>query len=137
MTNETRIDKWLWAVRLFKTRTLAATACRNSQVKIGDQTVKASRDVRVGDVIRVKVGGVQRTVKVVGFPASRVGSKMVAEFLEDLTPEAEYAKARADAALPRFQWEKGAGRPTKKNRRLWEQFGDAGSDAAGEGETTP
>lgn len=127
MTNETRVDKWLWAVRLFKTRTLAATACRNSQVSIGGQGIKASRDVRVGDVIYVKAGGVQRTVKVLGFPVGRVGAKVVLDYLEDLTPEAEYVRARADAALPRFRWEKGTGRPTKKNRRLWEQFGGAGA----------
>lgn len=123
MSNETRIDKWLWAVRPFKTRTLAAHACRNGQVVIAEQRVKPSRDVRVGDVIAAKAGRVQRTVKVLGIPPSRTSAKLVSEFMEDLTPAAEYEKAREAAALPQFTWLKGAGRPTKKNRRLWEKFG--------------
>jgi ribosome-associated heat shock protein Hsp15 len=123
VNSEARIDKWLWAVRLFKTRTLAANACRNGQVLIGDQRVKASREVRAGDVIAAQAGGVRRTIKVVGFPPGRVGAKLIPHFMEDLTPPAEYEKARQAAAQPQFTWPKGTGRPTKKNRRLWEKFG--------------
>lgn len=123
MGNETRIDKWLWAVRLFKTRSLAANACRDGEVTIGGQRVKPARDVRAGDVISAKTGGVQRTVRALGFPPSRVGAKLVPEFMEDLTPASEYEKARVAAAAPQFSWSKGFGRPTKKSRRLWEQFG--------------
>lgn len=123
MGNETRIDKWLWAMRLFKTRTLAAAACRDGTVLIGGQPIKPSRDVRVGDIVSAKVAGVQRTVKVIGFPPSRVGAKVVPQFMEDLTPESEFEKAREAARTPQFAWPKGSGRPTKKNRRLWEKFG--------------
>jgi ribosome-associated heat shock protein Hsp15 len=124
MASDTRIDKWLWAVRLFKTRSLAANACRNGHALINGQRVKPSRDVRVGEVISSKTGLIQRTVKVLGFPPSRIGAKLVPEFLEDLTPASEYEKARASAAPPQFAWSKGQGRPTKKARRLWESFGE-------------
>ena len=122
MGNEKRIDKWLWAVRLFKTRSLAAQACRNGHVLIAEQRVKPARDVRTGEIIVVKTGGVQRTVKVLAFPPSRVGAKLVADFMEDLTPESEFQKAREAASAPTFAWSKGLGRPTKKSRRLWDRF---------------
>ena len=123
MGNETRVDKWLWAVRLFKTRSLAASACRDGQVLIGEHRVKPARDLNPGETIGAKVAGVQRTVKVLGFPRSRVAAKAVPEYMEDLTPPAEFEKARAAAARPaQFLWPKGMGRPTKKNRRLWERL---------------
>ena len=122
MSSETRIDKWLWAVRLFKTRSLAAAACRDGKVLIGGQRVKPARAVHVGELIAAKVADVQRTVKVLGSPPSRISAKLVPEFLEDLTPAAEYEKDREAARTPQFAWEKGLGRPTKKNRRLWEKF---------------
>ena len=127
MGNETRIDKWLWAVRLFKTRSLAASACRDGQVLIGERRVKPARDLNVSEIIGAKVGGVQRTVKVLGFPRSRVAAKAVPEFMEDLTPAEEFEKARTAAARPApFSWPRGMGRPTKKNRRLWERL-DSGN----------
>ena len=122
MSDEPRIDKWLWAVRLFRTRSLAANACRDGQVMIGGQRVKPARAVRVGEMIGAKVGGVQRTVRVLAFPRSRVSAKVVPDFMEDLTPAAEYEKAREAARLAPFSWPKGMGRPTKKNRRLWERL---------------
>jgi len=123
VSNETRIDKWLWAVRLFKTRSLAAEACRDGHVLISGQRVKPARAVRVGEVIAAKAGHVQRTVKVLAFPPSRVGAKLVPDFMEDLTPAEEFEKAREAARAPQFTWSKGLGRPTKKSRRLWEQLG--------------
>jgi ribosome-associated heat shock protein Hsp15 len=122
--NETRIDKWLWAVRLFKTRTLAANACRNGQVLINGQRLKPARDVHTGEIIVAKTGVIQRTVKVLAFPPNRIAAKLVPEFLEDLTPASEYEKAReAKRPPPQFTWSKGHGRPTKKSRRLWEKWG--------------
>jgi ribosome-associated heat shock protein Hsp15 len=123
VSGEARIDKWLWAVRLFKTRTLAADACRAGEVLIAGQRTKPAREVHAGEIISAKAHGVQRTVKVLAVPRSRVGAKLVADFLEDLTPPAEYEKARELAPPPQFTWSKGAGRPTKKSRRLWESFG--------------
>jgi ribosome-associated heat shock protein Hsp15 len=123
VSNQSRIDKWLWTTRLFKTRTLAAAACRSGGVSIDGQRIKPARELQIGEIISVPVGGVQRTVKVIGFPTSRVGAKVVAQFMEDLTPEAEFEKAREAARAPRPMWPKGMGRPTKKNRRLWEKLG--------------
>ena len=117
-----RLDKWLWAMRLFRTRTQAAAACREGRVLIAGQRVKPSREPRVGETIGAVVAGVQRTVKVVGIPPGRVGAKLVPEFMEDLTPAAEFEKAREAARGPAFSWPKGTGRPTKKNRRLWEKL---------------
>jgi ribosome-associated heat shock protein Hsp15 len=122
MGMQNRLDKWLWAMRLFRTRTQAAAACREGRVLIGGQRVKPSREPRVGETIGAVVAGVQRTVKVVGFPPGRVGAKLVPEFMEDLTPAAEFEKAREAAKAPSFAWPKGTGRPTKKNRRLWEKL---------------
>jgi ribosome-associated heat shock protein Hsp15 len=123
VSHQTRIDKWLWAMRLFKTRTLAAAACRDGRVLIAGQRAKPAREARVGEIISATVAGVQRTVKVIGHPPSRVGAKVVPQFMEDLTPESEFQKARDAARAPQFAWPKGTGRPTKKNRRLWEKFG--------------
>lgn len=123
MSNESRMDKWLWAVRLFKTRSLAAKACRDGQVLIAGQRAKPARSIHAGEIIMAKITGVQRTVKVIAFPPSRIAAKLVPDFLEDLTPAAEYERAREAMQPPQFAWIKGAGRPTKKNRRLWEQFG--------------
>jgi ribosome-associated heat shock protein Hsp15 len=123
VSNQSRIDKWLWTTRLFKTRTLAAAACRSGGVSIDGPRIKPARELQNGEKISVPVGGVQRTVKVIGFPTSRVGAKAVAQFMEDLTPEAEFEKAREAARAPRPMWPKGMGRPTKKNRRLWEKLG--------------
>jgi ribosome-associated heat shock protein Hsp15 len=123
VSNQSRIDKWLWTTRLFKTRTLAAAACRSGGVSIVGQRIKPPRELQIGEKISVPMGGVQRTGKVICFPTSRVGAKVVAQFMEDLTPEAEFEKARDAARAPRPMWPKGMGRPTKKNRRLWEKLG--------------
>lgn len=86
-----RIDKWLWAVRLFKTRSQATAACA-AKVRIGDQPVKPSRAARIGEVVTAKVAGITRTVKVVDLLEKRVGAKLVPNYLEDLTPASEYEK---------------------------------------------
>ena len=114
-----RIDKWLWAVRLFRSRSLATEACRAGHVKIGGHNVKPSRDLRPGEQIRVLAGRVQRTIRVVSLLEQRVGAALVKQFLEDLTPPEEYARAREEAAPVHFP--KGFGRPTKKQRRDWEK----------------
>ena len=112
-----RIDKWLWAVRVYKTRTLAAEACRGGHVKIGGDAVKASREIHVGETINARTGVVNRTVKVLGLLEKRMGAAAVKAFMEDLTPPEEYQKAREAAMQPVFTRLRGAGRPTKKDRR--------------------
>jgi len=118
-----RLDKWLWAVRVFKTRTLAATACREGHVTIGGQPAKASREVRIHDLIQAKTGDITRTLKVLGLLEQRVGAHAVREFIEDLTPPSEYEKRNDPALQPVFYRPKGAGRPTKKDRRTLGKIG--------------
>lgn len=117
-----RLDKWLWAVRIYKTRSLATDACRAGSVTINDQVSKPARDVRAGEMVRVKQGLVMRTLRVVDVPRSRVGSKLVSNFCVELTPEAEWAKARENALQHFLAREKGSGRPTKRDRRLIDQL---------------
>ena len=116
-----RLDKWLWAVRLYKSRSLATRACDAGHVKIGGQSVKPARDVHAGEVITALTGRVHRTVKVLALLDRRVGAKQVSEYLEDLTSPEEYARAR-EAAEPLVSFPKGFGRPTKKQRRQIERF---------------
>jgi len=115
---EIRIDKWLWAMRLYKTRSLATQACRGGHVSIAGKHVKPSRAVHVGEVIAARTGDVLRTVKVAGLIDRRVGAKLVPNFMEDQTPAEEFLRAlqkKEVAGVP--QRAKGAGRPTKKDRR--------------------
>ena len=119
-----RIDKWLWCVRLFKSRTLAATACEAGRVKIAGVPAKPSRTIKIGDVITVAVGNVTRTVRVRQLLEQRVGAAKVPEFMEDLTPPEEFAKARTEAAKDAGLRPKGTGRPTKRDRRILQRFFD-------------
>ena len=112
-----RIDKWLWAVRLYRTRTLAADACRAGHVLIGAHTVKPAREVHPNEIIRAQVAGVNRTVRVVALLQQRVAARIVGQFMEDLTPPSEFERARQANLQPGFYRPKGAGRPTKKERR--------------------
>jgi ribosome-associated heat shock protein Hsp15 len=112
-----RIDKWLWAVRLYKSRSIAAEACNAGHVKISGQSVKPAREVRVGEVICALAGRVQRTVKVIAILQNRVGAKLVSQYLEDQTPEEEYVRAREEAKQAAIVFPRGFGRPTKKQRR--------------------
>ena len=119
MPERVRIDKWLWAVRLYRSRSLATEACHAGHVKIAGQSVKPSREVRAGETITAQTEGLTRTVRVLALLDRRVGAKVAAEFAEDLTPPEERARARAERAeIPHFP--KGFGRPTKKQRRLLE-----------------
>ncbi len=116
-----RADKWLWAVRLYKSRSLAARACEAGHVKIGGQSIKPARDVHPGEVITALTGRVNRTVKVLVLLDRRVGARLVSDYVEDLTPPEEYARAR-EASEPLVHFPKGFGRPTKRQRRQIERF---------------
>src|SRR3954466_11750397 len=94
MSNGVRIDKCLWAVRLYKTRNIAAAACKNGKVRVNDALVKPSRDVRIGEIIKAKTGDITRTVRVTGLIDKRVGAPVARQHAEDLTPPEEYNKPR-------------------------------------------
>ena len=117
-----RIDKWLWAVRIFKTRSLASAACRSGQVEIAGQKVKPSREVKADDLITAKPGEMTRTVKVLGLPHNRVSATAAKEFMDDKTPASEFEKPREKYLKPLFYRPKGLGRPTKKDRREIEKI---------------
>jgi ribosome-associated heat shock protein Hsp15 len=117
-----RIDKWLWAVRIYKTRSVAADACKAGHVLIDGQRVKPARTIKPNDVISAKVGVMTKTVKVIGIIDRRVGAKIVKSYLEDQTPESEYAKLADKSREPAAFQTKGFGRPTKKDRRTMERF---------------
>lgn len=115
--DDPRLDKWLWSVRVFKTRPEATAACRAGKVLIGELEAKPGRDVHAGETVTVKVGLVTRTLKVLAHPRSRVGAKQVPEFVQDLTPAAEYDRAKQASLEHLLARERGRGRPTKKDRR--------------------
>ena len=117
-----RIDKWLWSVRLYKSRSVATDACASGKVQVNGQPVKASRSIKPGDIITAVAGEILRTVKVISPLEKRVGAKIVSQFLEDLTPAAEYAKPKETNFQPYMFRPKGSGRPTKKERRSIEDF---------------
>ena len=120
--DETRLDKWLWSVRVFKTRAEATAACRAGKVMIGELEAKPGRSVHAGERVQAKVGIVHRTLVVLDVPRSRVGAKQLPRFMTDLTPAAEYEKERLAKLPPLFPRPKGSGRPTKKERRQLEEF---------------
>jgi ribosome-associated heat shock protein Hsp15 len=112
-----RIDKWLWAVRIFKTRSLASEACRSGKVKILGQVIKPSRDLKAGEVITIAFPPIVKAIKVIELTANRVSAKLVPGIMEDLTPEEEYQKLRRDNQANYEFRERGIGRPTKRERR--------------------
>jgi ribosome-associated heat shock protein Hsp15 len=117
-----RIDKWLWSVRLFKTRSQATAACKGGKVKIEGMVVKPSREIKVEDIIQVQSRGFSKTVKVIGLLKNRVSAKLAVEYVEDITPEEEIAKRLMMKDVNYERRERGVGRPTKKQRRLIERL---------------
>jgi len=120
MTENTslRIDKFLWAVRIYKTRSLATEACNGNKVKFGGNSIKPSRQVKTGEVFTVTQGFINRTYKVLALLEKRVSAKIVSQYIEDLTPQEEIDKLKTERFTSYVQRYKGTGRPTKKERRL-------------------
>ena len=112
-----RIDKFLWAIRVYKTRTDATDACKGSKVTVGGTDVKPAREVKAGDVINVRKGPVLYTYKVLAPLEKRVGAKDVPTYAENLTPQSELEKLHAPVETFFIRRDRGAGRPTKKERR--------------------
>lgn len=121
---EVRVDKWLWAVRVFKTRSIATEACKKGRVSIGGVMIKPSRTIRVGEVITVRKPPIEYSFRVLQLLASRVGAKRVAEFMENVTPQAQYELLELQRVSGFVDRAKGLGRPTKKDRRDLDQFAE-------------
>ena len=125
---EVRIDKYLWSIRVYKTRTEATTACNGGKVRLNGADTKPSKSVKGGDTIVVRKGPVTYTFKVLQLIDKRQGAKLVPQYAENLTPEEEMAKLHAPVETFFLKRDRGAGRPTKKDRRqmddLWEFLSD-------------
>ena len=117
MEEPVRIDKWLWAVRLFKTRTLATEECRKGRITIDGVAVKPSRIPKIGDIIKVRKNPVTYSYKIIGIIGKRVGAKLVQEFALDITPPEELKNLEIKQQMGSMERDRGSGRPTKKDRR--------------------
>lgn len=113
-------------MRIFKTRSIAVSACRRGLVSIGDQVVKPARDVRIGEVVTVRDGLLNRVFHVRGLPVSRVGAKLVPDYCEDRTAPEDIARVKAARVQQLLARERGAGRPTKRDRRQLDDLFGAG-----------
>ena len=122
MDEAVRIDKWLWAVRVFKTRTVASEACKKGRILIGNNSVKPSRMVRIGEVVQVKKPPITYSFKVLAISQKRMGAKLVPEFMENVTPAEEYEVLEMNKLSGFIDRQRGSGRPTKKERRDLEDF---------------
>lgn len=129
--DSTRIDKYLWAIRVYKSRTDATDACKGGKVKLNGLDVKPSREIKAGDMLTARKGQVQFTFRVIEPIDKRQGAKFVPQYAENLTPPEELEKMRAPVETFFFKRDRGTGRPTKKDRRqmdsLWD-FLDDGFD---------
>ncbi|MDR0832838.1 MAG: RNA-binding S4 domain-containing protein [Candidatus Symbiothrix sp.] len=114
---EERIDKWLWAVRVFKTRSLASEACNKGRVSVNGAAVKPSRTIKAGDVVDVKKPPITYSFRVLDLTNNRVGAKLVTNFLEDTTPPDQYEILELQKISGFVDRARGTGRPTKKDRR--------------------
>jgi len=116
-----RIDKWLWAMRIFKTRTLASEACKKGRIVVNGLEAKPSREVKTGEIILVRKLPVIYTVKVRALTHNRLPAQRVPEFMEDLTSPEELAKLKLNDSVL-FKRDRGTGRPTKRDRRLMDDI---------------
>lgn len=124
MAEETRIDKYLWAIRVFKTRGDATDACKGGKIRINGADIKPSKAVRPGDVITVRKGAITFTYRVLAAVDKRQGAKLVPQYAENITPEEELAKLKAPVETFFLKRDRGTGRPTKKERRQMESLWD-------------
>lgn len=119
---EVRVDKWLWAMRVFKTRTIATDACKKGRVMIGGVPVKPSRMVKEGDIIDVKKPPITFTFRVKATTHNRLGAKLVPDYLENLTPKSQYDLLEMTRISGFVDRRKGLGRPTKRDSREMSRF---------------
>ena len=120
--NEERIDKWLWCMRVFKTRTIATDACKKGRVTINGAQVKPSRAIKIGETVDVRKPPITYTFKVLAIPNGRLGAKLVPEYLENLTPQSQYDLLEMSRISGFVDRSKGLGRPTKREGRELAKF---------------
>lgn len=125
---EVRIDKWMWAVRLFKTRSLAADACKKGKVLMSGNSVKASRNIKVGDVVQIKRAPITYSFKVLALSENRMGAKLVPDFMENVTTQEQLEILEMSKYSSFGKRDRGTGRPTKKERRDLDEYLDPMDD---------
>lgn len=126
--NEVRIDKWLWAMRIFKTRTVATEACKKGRVFVGDAIAKPSRTIKVGDVVKVRKPPVTYSFRALALTQNRLGAKLVPEYMENITPKSELDLLEIVKISGFIDRRKGLGRPTKREGRELAEFTESMSD---------
>ncbi|MBD5286416.1 MAG: RNA-binding S4 domain-containing protein [Muribaculaceae bacterium] len=119
---EVRIDKWLWAMRVFKTRTIATDACKKGRVMMGGAPVKPSRTIKEGDVVEVRKPPITYTFRVKATTQNRLGAKLVPDYLENITPQSQYDLLEMTKISGFVDRRKGLGRPTKRDSREMSRF---------------
>jgi ribosome-associated heat shock protein Hsp15 len=124
MNDTIRIDKYLWAVRLFKTRSIATEACKKGKVLMDGLPVKSSRMIKAGDVISIKEAPITKQYKVLDISGKRMGAKLTPDYVKDITPDEELEILRLTKIAQQLNRPRGMGRPTKKERRDIDQFFD-------------
>jgi hypothetical protein len=117
-----RIDKYLWCVRLFKTREVAIDAVKSGRVRVGESQVKPARELKEGEVLTIRRGPAMLQYRVKGFPKGRVGAPLVSDYLLDITPTSEKEKLQEHNLILSLQRDRGTGRPTKKERRAIDEL---------------
>ena len=122
MTENVRVDKWLWAVRIFKTRSLATEACKKGHVTIDDLPVKPSRMVKMGETLKVRKSPITKSLKILALSEKRMGAKLIVDFVEDVTPREEIELLEMQKNMRWSSRDRGTGRPTKKDRRELDDF---------------
>ena len=125
MAEETRIDKYLWSIRVFKTRSDATDACKGGKVRLNGNDVKTSRTIKPGDIITVRKGAILYSYRVIAAIEKRVGARLVPEYAENITPQEELDKLRHPVETFFLKRDPGSGRPTKKDRRQMELLWDS------------
>ena len=131
MKDEVRIDKWLWAMRIFKTRTIATEACRKGRVTVGDNDspIKPSRMLRVGEVVNVRKPPVTYSFRVKALTENRLGAKLVPDYLENITPQSQLDLLDVVKISGFIDRRKGLGRPTKREGRELSRFREEAADS--------
>lgn len=131
MPQEVRIDKWLWAMRIFKTRTLATEACKKCRVTLGENQIiaKPSRTIKIGDIVNVRKSPVTYTFRVKGLTENRLGAKLVPDYMENITPQSELDLLEIVKINGFVDRRKGLGRPTKREGRELARFTEEAFDS--------
>jgi ribosome-associated heat shock protein Hsp15 len=124
MADSVRVDKWLWAVRIYKTRSLASEACKKGHVSLGESTLKPSKTIQVNDTIKVRKSPIIKSLKVLALAEKRMGAKLISDFVEDVTPVEEMELLEMQKHMRWSSRDRGTGRPTKKDRRELDDFFD-------------